>query len=189
MSAPSLEADCSQCAALCCVLLPFDRSEAFGFDKAGGEPCRHLAGDHSCRIHDELDARGFRGCVRFDCHGAGQRVVQEVFEDADWRTDPDLLAPMSDAFQKMRGIHELLVLLAEAGRLPLQQSQRGNLERLQAALTPPEGFTPSILSGFDLAARKAEVYAFLADLKDLVIEAMEPEHLRKRAAVSHPRNA
>lgn len=99
------------------------------------------------------------------------------------------MAPMSDAFQKMRGIHELLVLLAEAGRLPLKRSQRANLERLQTALTPQEGFTPSILSGFDLAARKVEVYAFLADLKDLAIEVMEPEQLRKSVAVSHPRNA
>ena len=36
----SFTADCTSCAALCCFVLPFDKSAAFGFDKAAGVPCR-----------------------------------------------------------------------------------------------------------------------------------------------------
>ena len=68
---------------LCCVLLPFARSADFAFDKPAGEPCRHLATDHRCRIHDRLVESGMRGCVAYDCFGAGQAVTQtgrtEVF--------------------------------------------------------------------------------------------------------------
>ena len=169
---PSLEADCTKCAALCCVLLPFDKSDAFAFDKAGGEPCRHLAGNHSCMIHEELEAQGFKGCVRFECHGAGQRVVQEVFDGADWRSDASLLEPMSEAFQKMRAIHDLLVLLDEAGRLPLDEAARAEVDRLWAGLQPDEPFTPASLSAFDLQTRKGEVYAFLAGLRDIASKAL-----------------
>ena len=173
MSQPALQADCAQCAGLCCVLLPFDKSDAFSFDKAGGEPCRHLAGDHSCKIHDELEARGFKGCVRFECYGAGQRVVQEVFDGADWRSDASLMKPMSEAFQKMRALHDLLVLLDEAGRLPLNGAARAELDRLWAGLQPDEPFTPASLSAFDLQVRKEEVYAFLAGLRDIASKALD----------------
>jgi len=57
-----LVADCSRCVGLCCVLLPFQRSADFAFDKAAGEPCRHLDDGHRCRIHasllEDLDGSG-----------------------------------------------------------------------------------------------------------------------------------
>ncbi len=71
-----LVADCSRCVGLCCVLLPFSRSADFAFDKAAGERCRHLTGEHRCRIHDRLRDEGMRGCVAYDCFGAGQSVTE-----------------------------------------------------------------------------------------------------------------
>jgi Pentapeptide repeats (8 copies) len=78
-----LTADCARCVGLCCVLLPFSRSADFAFDKAAGEPCRHLSSDHRCGIHAQLREEGMRGCVAYDCFGAGQAVTEtgrvEVF--------------------------------------------------------------------------------------------------------------
>src|SRR5215207_9675318 len=78
-----LVADCARCVGLCCALLPFARSADFAFDKPAGEACRHLAADHRCRIHSRLNDEGMRGCVAYDCFGAGQSVTQsgrvEVF--------------------------------------------------------------------------------------------------------------
>ena len=71
-----LTADCSRCVGLCCVVLPFSRSADFAFDKPAGTPCRHLAADHRCGIHDRLLESGMRGCVAFDCFGAGQSATQ-----------------------------------------------------------------------------------------------------------------
>ena len=71
-----LTADCTRCVGLCCVVLPFSRSADFAFDKPAGTPCRHLAADARCGIHDRLRESGMRGCVAYDCFGAGQSVTE-----------------------------------------------------------------------------------------------------------------
>ncbi len=94
-----LAADCSRCVGLCCVLLPFQRSADFAFDKPAGEPCRHLETDHRCGIHDRLTESGMRGCVAYDCFGAGQSVTQS-----------DRVA----AFHEVEQVHEIAWYLTEA---------------------------------------------------------------------------
>lgn len=168
MTRVSLEADCARCAALCCMALPFDRSDMFAFDKPGGEACRNLLPGHACRIHDSLEADGFSGCVRFDCHGAGQRVVQEVFGGRSWQDDPALIRPMSEAFRVMRHVHDLLVLLREADRLPLTATQRHELGALEAALSPEDGWDRAALSEFENGGVAGEVAAFLKGLRQTV---------------------
>lgn len=59
----------------------------------------------AAKIHAERVARGFRGCVAYDCYGAGQRVTRAL--------GPDAL----DAFLARREVHELLWLLTEARKL------------------------------------------------------------------------
>ena len=95
-----LAADCSRCVGLCCVVLPFQRSADFAFDKAPGEVCRHLADDHRCKIHASLLEDGMRGCVAYDCFGAGQTVT------AAGRTADFLLVEQ---------VHEIAWYLEEAG--------------------------------------------------------------------------
>ena len=94
-----LTADCTRCVGLCCVVLPFARSADFAFDKPAGEPCRHLAADHGCRIHDRLLDSGMRGCVAYDCFGAGQAVTQ---------------TGRVEAFHEVEQVHEIGWYLTEA---------------------------------------------------------------------------
>lgn len=96
-----LRADCSRCAALCCVALAFDRSEDFAFDKPAGVPCPNLDGN-VCKIHDHLEEAGCRGCAHYECFGAGQRVTAMAPDHRDL-----------DAFRRMRDVHELCVILRE----------------------------------------------------------------------------
>ncbi len=159
-----LTPDCKACAALCCVLLPFDAGEAFGFDKAGGEPCRHLAG-HACGIHAGLAAAGFGGCVRYDCLGAGQRVVQEVFAGKSWRDDASLLEPMDAAFRAMRRLHEDYALLISAARLPLLEGEEAERQRLLDLLNIGQKATAPGLAAFETGPLPRAVKAFIADLK------------------------
>ncbi len=129
-----LTTDCSKCAALCCLVLAFDKGEDFAFNKNPCEPCRNLS-DHSCSIHDRLLEEGFRGCVAYDCLGAGNRVIQEVFGGKSWRQEPRLMRVMMEAFSGMREVHKRIDLLRAAETLPLsdrdEQSRRGYLERLE----------------------------------------------------------
>lgn len=129
-----LKTDCSKCAALCCVMLAFDEGEDFAFDKNPCEPCRNLSG-HSCTIHDRLAQEGFPGCVAYDCLGAGNRVIQEVFAGRSWQTEPRLMPVMMEAFSAMREVHKRIDLLRAAETLPLlahdEQKRREFLDHLE----------------------------------------------------------
>lgn len=109
-----LVADCSRCAGLCCVLLPFRAEDGFGVDKAGGDPCRNLDESNLCRIHDRLEESGWPGCVRYDCQGAGQHLTQTTYAGQDWRSGDVNLAEMAAAFSVMRVLHAHLAELDPA---------------------------------------------------------------------------
>ena len=81
------------------MVLPFARSADFAFDKPAGEPCRHLASDHRCRIHEQLLHSGMRGCVAYDCFGAGQSVTQ---------------SDRVQMFHEVEQLHEIAWYLTEA---------------------------------------------------------------------------
>lgn len=129
-----LKTDCSKCAALCCVALAFDKGKDFAFDKNPGEPCRNLSG-HDCAIHDRLTQEGLAGCAAYDCLGAGNRVVQEVFAGQTWRTEPRLMRVMMEAFSAMREVHKRIDMLRAAGTVSLdprdEQTRQGFLARLE----------------------------------------------------------
>ena len=171
MSTVSLQPECTSCAALCCMALPFDKSDMFAFDKPGGEGCKHLGPDHACTIHASLETRGFKGCVLFNCYGAGQRVTQDVFDGRSWRDDPSLINPMSEAFGVMRRIHEMLVLIREARRLPLSAQQLHEATRLEASLGDGVDWTQEALQQFQTGPLAGEVAAFLKSLKPLAEQA------------------
>ncbi len=155
---------CDACAALCCVMLPFDAGEDFGFDKAGGVACKHLKA-HACSIHANLEKRGFAGCLRYDCLGAGQRVVQEVFAGQSWRSDPGLAEPMEQAFRAMRRLHEDHALLDAAARLPLTGDEDAQRLRLLADLDVADRQTQVSLSAYETGPKPRAVRDFLAQLK------------------------
>lgn len=114
MSELELRPDCAKCAALCCVALAFDRSDAFGFDKRAGEPCRNLGAGGHCNIYGQRLEQGFRGCVGYDCLGAGHHVTQTLFAGRSWQDEPDLLVPMMRAFERARVLREHLLLVRQA---------------------------------------------------------------------------
>jgi hypothetical protein len=165
MDVAALRADCARCASLCCVALAFDRSPLFAFDKANGVPCSNLDSCGRCRIHAERAQRGFAGCVAYDCFGAGQRVTQEVFGGRSWRDEPSLMAPMSRAFVAMRQVHELLVLLNEAGKLGLTPDERCELSALERVLRTDGKWSSESLAAFDFEATKTCVSGFLRSLR------------------------
>jgi hypothetical protein len=166
MTTISLRADCAQCDALCCVALAFDRSHLFAFDKPAGEPCRNLTACGSCSIHSQLSARGFAGCERYDCLGAGQRV-REVFPGRSWREGEATARAIFEAFSILRCVHELILLLREAEKLTLPSQQRARLADLLAALQPT-AWSHASLRAFSRSTLEADIRCFLSSLRDCV---------------------
>ena len=166
MTLPDLTPDCRRCDALCCVLLAFDASDTFGFDKAACAPCRHLTGDNLCRIHAGLQDQGFAGCVSFDCHGAGQIVTEQVFKGRSWRDDPGLLPAMDQAFRLQRRLHEALVLLEQSADLPLTAAQDTTRRALRAALSAPR--SAADLQGPEPLAALSRAADYFASLRTVI---------------------
>ena len=137
---PNLQHDCNACSALCCVVLPFDKDQGFGFDKAALTPCTHLREDFLCGIHRELDTKGFKGCIHYGCHGAGQRVTR-AFGEVNWRSHPDRANEIYAMFSRMQSLHALQALLqtalgvvADAGLQQKLAAQQRELEQHCLAL-------------------------------------------------------
>lgn len=165
MDDAKLRADCARCVGLCCVAPAFDRSPEFAIDKPAGAPCPNLDAENRCRIYADRERLGFAGCVGFDCHGAGQRVVQEIFAGKSWRDHPDLLPAMATAYATMRQVQELSLLLAEASRLPLSDEEAGTLRQIERDLDPPQGWSQEGIAALDVGATTTRMRAFLASLR------------------------
>ncbi|QDG77678.1 hypothetical protein [Labrenzia sp. PHM005] len=164
----NLEPDCSNCAALCCAVFAFDKSESFGIDKAAGEVCPNLSADNGCSIFSNRAERGFQGCVTYTCYGAGQRISQEVFGGLSWRGNPALMHRMGAALSVLRRIHEQIVLLRAARSLPLTSDQLAELETLELKLTPERAWTETSLAEFPIETVSLEVSTWLRQLRGLI---------------------
>lgn len=109
-----LKPDCKNCFGLCCAALCFSASDGFAEDKKAGVPCRNLQPDFRCRTHDRLFESGCKGCVSYECLGAGQKVSQVTFGGKSWRQAPELAGQMFQGFLITAALHELLWYLNEA---------------------------------------------------------------------------
>ncbi|MCH2488257.1 MAG: hypothetical protein MK010_11030 [Erythrobacter sp.] len=136
MAAVETRADCTRCAALCCIAYPSDDMPGFSARKQAGEPCPKLAKNGLCTIYDRRAQEGFAGCIRYECFGAGQHVVETLFEGRDWRDDPAILKPMIESFLAMRPVSDLLFL---ARRLQARGGDAADIvERLEAIASSRE---------------------------------------------------
>ena len=200
MPAPDLSLDlaprCENCLGLCCIALPFAASADFALDKPAGTPCPHLTTGCACAIHSELRARGFPGCVAFDCYGAGQRLcqVRDLIPGASRRNpSPALFA----AFDALRALHEMLWLLRRAAELAPTAAQRAPVARVHrevaqracdvtasvgaaepgSAPTPPHTTATALLgtTATELAALRARVGPVLRGVGDAARQSRVPD--------------
>ncbi|MBZ9596681.1 pentapeptide repeat-containing protein [Streptomyces erythrochromogenes] len=167
-SLPLLRADCANCFALCCVALPFAKSNDFAVNKPAGTPCKNLQQDFRCGIHTRLRDQGFRGCTVFDCFGAGQQVSQVTFGGRDWRAHPETRGPMFDVFPVMRQLHELLFYIDQALGLPDAAPVHPGLRRLLSETQEWTRADAGALAALDVAALRGRINTLLLETSELV---------------------
>lgn len=164
----NLRADCENCFGLCCVALYFSASEGFPIDKDAGQPCLNLQPDFRCCIHKGLMEQGLKGCVAFDCFGAGQKVSQVSFAGHDWRKVPESARQMFDVFLIMRQIHELLWYLTEALTLQPARPIYGALSTMLDETERLTHLSPDSLMELDVVVHRANVNTLLQKTSELV---------------------
>jgi hypothetical protein len=174
-----LRADCSRCAALCCVGPAFAASADFAIDKPAWTPCPNLRPDDRCGIHDRLRDRGFPGCTVFDCFGAGQRIVQETFGGRSWRESPELAGEQFAVLPVMRQLHEILWYLTEAAELPAAAPLRAEVTAARERTDRLAAGPAEELTALDVGGFRGEVGELLQRVSELV-RAGVPNRARDR---------
>ena len=168
-----LRADCSRCLGLCCVAQVFAASADFAFDKPAGVACRHLGPDSRCGIHDRLRQEGMRGCVAYDCFGAGQHVVQDTMARVDWRESPGTAERMFEVFTVMRQLHELAWYLTEALALATARPVHAELRAALDGVEVLAGEPADALLAADVAGRREAIGALLGRASELARAGVE----------------
>lgn len=112
-----LRIECDKCFGFCCTALYFSKSDGFPNNKESGKPCINLQRDFKCKIHNELKKRGLKGCIAYDCLGAGQKTAQVTYNGQSFIEKPELAQEMFDIFLIIRALHEMLWYLIESYNL------------------------------------------------------------------------
>ncbi len=162
--------DCTRCAALCCIAYPSENMPGFAAAKEAGQPCPKLGHDGLCTIYADRAEQGFAGCLRYECFGAGQHVVQTLFEGRDWRDDRELLGPMIETFLAMRPVSDLAFLVSRALASGPDPDTILRLEALQAELA-------EIAASRETLRESARIAKVQSDVRQ-VFAALDPDALR-----------
>jgi len=109
-----LKIDCKKCSGLCCVALYCTKTDGFPANKEAGTPCKYLDTDFRCKIHSGLADKNYKGCLAYDCFGAGQRTTQLYLPDGTWKTNSEQEDKLFKIFISVYQLHQMLWYLAEA---------------------------------------------------------------------------
>lgn len=164
----NLQANCKNCFGLCCAALCFSASEGFPTNKEAGQPCINLQSDFKCSVHTNLAERGLKGCIAFDCFGAGQKVSQISFGGNDWRKVPESAKTMFEVFLIVSRLQELLWYLTEALTFEVSRSIYNDLRSTIEETEQLTYLSVEELLKLDIPVHRAKVDTLLQKTSELV---------------------
>lgn len=106
--------DCSKCSGLCCTALFFSKIDGFPENKSAGKPCIKLQHNYRCMIHHELEKRNMKGCIGYDCFGAGQHVTQHIYKGETWQTAQEKSKEIFEVFVVIFQLYQIRYFLEES---------------------------------------------------------------------------
>ncbi|OOM75677.1 pentapeptide repeat protein [Clostridium puniceum] len=167
MSTYNLQADCDKCFGLCCVALYFSANDGFPVNKDAGKPCVNLQDDFRCSVHKNLKKKGLKGCIAYDCLGAGQKVAQ-AYDGRDWKQNPDSANQMFDMFIIMKQLYEMLWYLKEAILLQAEKDAKNKLSIKINEIEKLTDLNADSLAKLDLILVRIGVNALLLQTSEFV---------------------
>ena len=114
ISLQSLKSDCTQCSGLCCTALFFSKMDGFPENKITGKPCSNLQKNYQCKIHGELEKKKMKGCIGYDCFGAGQHVTQSIYSGQTWQDKPKQAKEIFDVYIVVYQLYQIRYFLLES---------------------------------------------------------------------------
>lgn len=163
-----LKINCEKCFGLCCVALYFSASEGFPTNKDAGIPCINLQPNFTCLVHKNLRNKGLKGCIAYDCFGAGQKVAQVTYGGHDWRKVPETSKQMFEAFLLMRQLHEMLWYLEEAMLLQRNPNIKKDMGSLLEEIHQLTLLEADSLLALEVETHRSKVNIFLKNTSELL---------------------
>jgi len=150
-----LKIDCKNCSGLCCVSLYCTKTDGFPANKEAGIPCAYLGSDYGCNIHSKLSEKNYKGCIAYDCFGAGQRATQLCLTNGTWKTNTKQADMIFETFMIVFQLHQMLWYLVEAFQLTTDNKLKSTIDELiqdneQIAEMLPENYLKTDLSEYRL---------------------------------------
>ncbi len=163
-----LKIDCSKCSGLCCVALFCFKMDGFPEEKPVGKPCINLQDDFRCKIHTELIKQKMKGCLGYDCFGAGQKVSQTIYHNTNWQTDHVKSQEIFDVFLVIFQIHQILYFLAEAKTIIPARELWNYIGTLIKKGRDIGKASPQDILAFDIGGYKQQVNECLRKVSSLI---------------------
>jgi len=173
-----LTIDCEKCSGLCCVALYCSKSDGFPANKIAGKPCQNLMPDFRCTIHSKLAQSKMKGCLAYDCFGAGQKVTQDCFPTTNWQSHPKQANQVFEVFHAVFLLHQMLWYLVEASSLNLTEKINLNLEALIAENEQMTSLEADAIMKLDIDAYRLKVNEQLKEVSKLIAMPSNEDHKR-----------
>ena len=163
-----LKIDCKKCSGLCCVALYCTKTDGFPANKEAGIPCKHLMSDSRCDIHSKLVDKNMRGCLAYDCFGAGQKVTQDCYPDVTWKTHPEKANEIFEVFLIVFQLHQMEWYLLESLSLITDKQLQANIEALISDNEQITNQSSDEILQFDIEKYRSKVNQVLKQVSGII---------------------
>lgn len=164
----NLKIDCEKCSGLCCVALYCMKTDGFPANKEAGVPCKHLESDFRCDMHAQLVSKNMRGCLAYDCFGAGQKVTQTSYGNIDWKSAPDKADEIFQVFLAIVQLHQMEWYLLEALSLNKAEYLEADIQLLIAENEQMTNKPPAEILGLDVEGYREKVNQVLKQVSESI---------------------
>lgn len=152
-----LKINCEKCTGLCCVALYYIKTDGFPANKEIGVPCKHLMRDFRCAIHASLARKNLRGCLAYDCFGAGQKVTELYSSYVTWKSNSEKAEEIFEVFQIVFQLHQMAWYLFEALRFMTEKLLTENIEALLLENEQLSNQSPEAILRLDIEEYRSRV--------------------------------
>lgn len=156
----ALRIDCEKCSGLCCVALYCMKTDGFPENKEAGVPCKHLRPNFRCSIHAHLEKKKMKGCLAYDCFGAGQKVTQ-LYGHENWQTHPNKTSEIFQTFMIVQKLYQMAWYLLDAWSVVGDEQLKAAIAALLAENRQITAGTPATMRLADIADYQTRVNQML----------------------------
>ena len=172
-----LKIDCEKCSGLCCVALYCTKTDGFPANKEDGIPCKYLISDFRCNIHSELADKNMRGCLAYDCFGAGQKVTQDCYPNVTWKTNHEKASEIFEVFLIVFQLHQMEWYLLESLTLITNKLLQANIEALISENEQITNQSSDEILQFDIEKYRLKVNQVLKQVSEMItIDSADEAH-------------